>query len=108
MVKRAAERSAAFLFWTLTISYNYSISSVVTNKLKCLRCGYEWICRIENPKCCPSCTSRKWNVPRRPLLAVGRTASGEPSLSREQIQAAVKVAIQSEVPETHIELDEGA
>lgn len=37
------------------------------NKLqkgKCLRCGYEWIFRVEKPKRCPQCISPKWTVPK--------------------------------------------
>ena len=31
-------------------------------KLKCKKCGYEWIPRAETePKECPNCKSRKWN-----------------------------------------------
>jgi len=31
-------------------------------KLKCLKCGYEWESRKENPKECPACKSRYWNI----------------------------------------------
>ncbi len=32
-------------------------------KLKCLKCGYEWISRLEGrPKACPECKNRKWDV----------------------------------------------
>jgi rubrerythrin len=24
-------------------------------EIKCNKCGYVWMPRIENPKCCPSC-----------------------------------------------------
>ncbi len=35
-------------------------------KLKCLKCGYEWISRLEGrPKACPECKNRKWDVPKR-------------------------------------------
>lgn len=30
-------------------------------KLKCKRCGYEWIPRVEKPKTCSACKSRYWN-----------------------------------------------
>lgn len=26
--------------------------------LKCLKCGYEWVGRVEKPKACPECKSR--------------------------------------------------
>jgi len=28
----------------------------------CFKCGYLWIPRIKDPKCCPRCMSRKWNL----------------------------------------------
>jgi len=32
------------------------------NKLKCLKCGHEWMQRIEEvPKSCPHCKNRGWN-----------------------------------------------
>lgn len=34
-------------------------------KKKCLRCGYEWISLVENPKVCPSCKSYKWKEKRK-------------------------------------------
>jgi hypothetical protein len=33
--------------------------------LTCLRCCYRWPSRVESPKSCPSCKSRKWNVERK-------------------------------------------
>jgi predicted Zn-ribbon and HTH transcriptional regulator len=30
-------------------------------KLKCLRCGNEWVPRIEKVKLCPMCKSKYWN-----------------------------------------------
>lgn len=33
--------------------------------LKCLRCGYKWPPRVENPKKCPGCKSEYWNKPRK-------------------------------------------
>jgi len=27
----------------------------------CLRCGNEWVAKVENPKCCPGCKSPAWN-----------------------------------------------
>jgi len=29
---------------------------------KCKRCGYKWQSRVEKPKACPACLSRKWDV----------------------------------------------
>ena len=27
---------------------------------KCLKCGYQWLARVKEPKACPDCKSRKW------------------------------------------------
>jgi len=35
-------------------------------KLKCLRCGHEWIPRQEEPRQCPKCGSAKWDIPKKP------------------------------------------
>jgi predicted Zn-ribbon and HTH transcriptional regulator len=29
---------------------------------KCLKCGFNWVPRKENPIACPNCKNRKWNV----------------------------------------------
>ena len=34
-------------------------------KLKCERCGHQWIPRVEDVRECPKCKSPYWNVPRR-------------------------------------------
>ena len=34
-------------------------------KLKCLRCGHEWVPNITNPITCPKCKSPYWNKPRK-------------------------------------------
>ncbi|MCK5610810.1 hypothetical protein KAR91_53550 [Candidatus Pacearchaeota archaeon] len=34
------------------------------NECKCEKCDYKWLPRVENPKACPNCTSRLWNVKR--------------------------------------------
>ena len=45
------------------------------NNLKCLRCGHDWVQRVENPKHCPKCISPYWNTPRRGAkLWVGKDA----------------------------------
>ena len=33
-------------------------------KNRCLRCRYEWIALVENPKICPRCKSYYWNKVR--------------------------------------------
>ena len=35
--------------------------AVKKKKCKCLRCGWKWDPRVENPAECPSCKSRDWN-----------------------------------------------
>ena len=27
----------------------------------CKLCNFEWVPRVDNPKSCPNCKSRKWN-----------------------------------------------
>lgn len=34
--------------------------------LTCLRCSWEWTPRVDDPKNCPGCRSRIWNVARKP------------------------------------------
>jgi Zn finger protein HypA/HybF involved in hydrogenase expression len=36
--------------------------------MKCLKCNYEWTPRITNPKCCPECKTRKWNI-AQPIIS---------------------------------------
>jgi len=33
-------------------------------KLKCQRCGHEWVPRQPEVKICPKCKSKYWNVPK--------------------------------------------
>ncbi|MGA2516870.1 MAG: hypothetical protein ABSG44_09985 [Thermodesulfobacteriota bacterium] len=30
-------------------------------KLKCLKCGHEWVPRVENPRACPGCQTIRYN-----------------------------------------------
>ena len=30
-------------------------------QIKCKKCGYEWITRVDNPKACPKCKSYDWD-----------------------------------------------
>ena len=39
---------------------------IETLRLKCLRCGNEWVPIIDHPKRCPNCNSPYWNKPRIP------------------------------------------
>jgi predicted Zn-ribbon and HTH transcriptional regulator len=35
-------------------------------QLKCKRCGYEWVKRVEGaPKTCPKCKSHRWDLERK-------------------------------------------
>ena len=34
-------------------------------KLKCLRCGHEWVPRQEDVRRCPKCDSPYWDTPRK-------------------------------------------
>ena len=43
----------------------------------CLRCGYEWFSRVQNPSQCPSCHSVLWNTPRAQQL------EGKPAPTRK-------------------------
>lgn len=29
---------------------------------RCLKCGHEWISRVQNPKACPNCQTRNWMI----------------------------------------------
>ena len=31
----------------------------------CKKCGYSWISRIEQPKECPNCKNRNWEVEKK-------------------------------------------
>jgi predicted Zn-ribbon and HTH transcriptional regulator len=33
-------------------------------EFKCIRCGYEWLSRVEKPTACPKCKSYYWNKER--------------------------------------------
>lgn len=39
---------------------------MVVTKMKCERCGYEWVNRVENPKKCPRCQT--WLMPKTWLV----------------------------------------
>ena len=36
-------------------------------KLSCMRCGFTWFPKVDNPMCCPKCKSSSWNKPRASL-----------------------------------------
>ena len=38
---------------------------VTIQKLKCLRCGHEWVPRTDDVRQCPRCKSAFWNVPKK-------------------------------------------
>jgi len=33
---------------------------ITMKKEKCMKCGYEWVPRTENPKACPNC--KRYNI----------------------------------------------
>jgi predicted Zn-ribbon and HTH transcriptional regulator len=35
---------------------------IVLTKLKCKRCGHEWVARVEKVRMCPKCKSAYWDV----------------------------------------------
>jgi len=37
-------------------------------RVKCLRCGYEWVPRVENPVTCAKCKNPFWNKPKKRTL----------------------------------------
>jgi hypothetical protein len=58
---------------------------------KCLRCGFEWLPRVECPVKCPHCRTPLWNVPRANIMPgkPAPTRKGKPrgrSLPKEQKQ----------------------
>ncbi len=34
-------------------------------KVKCLKCGFEWIPRVEDPLQCPKCKRYDWNKEKK-------------------------------------------
>lgn len=48
-------------------------------KVTCLRCGWKWRPRVDNPVACPNphCQSRDWNIPKEesPVEVVHATVS---------------------------------
>lgn len=39
-------------------------------KIKCKKCGYEWIPRTDNPKVCSRCKSYYWNFDKKNDLEI--------------------------------------
>jgi hypothetical protein len=44
------------------------MSSVEIPRLRCTRCGHQWVPRQPKVWVCPKCHSPKWNEPKRPGL----------------------------------------
>jgi len=40
------------------------------SKNECLKCGYNWNARVEDPECCPKCKSYDWNKIKKELKPV--------------------------------------
>jgi len=34
-------------------------------RVKCQKCGHEWIPRVVDPRSCPSCGSLRWDEPKK-------------------------------------------
>jgi predicted Zn-ribbon and HTH transcriptional regulator len=34
---------------------------IVRPVLRCIKCGYSWVSRVDQPKECPHCKSRNWD-----------------------------------------------
>jgi len=39
------------------------------NKLKCSKCGHEWVPRVSPVVMCPACKSRRYNEKKEPVNA---------------------------------------
>jgi len=51
---------------------------VEINKIKCLRCGHEWVARTTDVRRCPKCQSPYWNKPRiKPIFTPAATIEYE-------------------------------
>jgi primosomal protein N' len=48
-------------------------------RLVCSKCGYGWMSRIEKPKECPECKSRKWCA----VMPTGSRMASAPSVKGE-------------------------
>jgi len=46
--------------------YYGKVMKVKLTKLKCERCGHEWIPRTEEVIVCPKCKSPYWNKEKKP------------------------------------------
>lgn len=55
--------------------------------LKCLRCGYTWIPRTEEPRNCPRCHSPYWNEPRKKIAVTFEEVKEIPPIVRPQARA---------------------
>lgn len=54
--------------------------------VKCIRCGFSWNPRVENPRQCPYCHSERWNVPyKREWMNTGRTKFAPQSQDYENV-----------------------
>lgn len=36
----------------------------IENPSKCVRCGFNWVSRLEKPRYCPNCKTPRWNTDR--------------------------------------------
>ena len=64
----------------------------------CLRCGHNWLPRVESPIRCPTCKSPYWGKPRSRATGLG-SSFGRPGLRTGQRAAS---------PPQHVPLDAAA
>jgi hypothetical protein len=71
--KEATWSEAGGAWWSATTTVNQKLGITEPNdpapratieKLKCKRCGWEWVPRTEKPRQCPGCKSVKWDEDR--------------------------------------------
>lgn len=64
--QRKFRREILKLLLTPATDLNIIINMKVklTPKLKCQRCGYQWVPRVSEVKACPKCKNVLWYIPR--------------------------------------------
>jgi len=52
-------------------------------KMKCQKCGFDWVPRVEKPSNCPRCRFRIWTLRKEVNNEVVYTEGNEPTLSNK-------------------------
>lgn len=70
MMKLASQKSSKPSEKKVDISKDMSkmitiMKEIKLQKLKCKKCGHEWLPRVEVVYQCPKCKTAKWNVERK-------------------------------------------